>query len=161
MQPGGAGAPAGQFSNDGARPFAPVGNTGYQQQSPAVSQFPGSPAPQSAQLPPQTGIDVSGQGNFAQPGNAPAVGGAPGSSPQGRVDPEQIPSVPRSRDAAAQYYLDHIYPTLEHHLPPPGSVAFIAHDQGNSSPKFTRLTMNNIPSTSEALHSTGLPLGLL
>jgi protein transport protein SEC24 len=40
-------------------------------------------------------------------------------------------------------------------------LPFVAHDQGNSSPKFARLTLNNIPSTSEALTSIGLPLGLV
>ncbi len=77
------------------------------------------------------------------------------------MDPDEIPSIPRSRDVSAQYYLNHIYPTLENHLPPPGAVAFVAHDQGNSSPRFARLTTNNIPSTAEYLASTGLPLGLL
>jgi protein transport protein SEC24 len=80
---------------------------------------------------------------------------------QGRVDPEQIPSIPRSRDAAAQYYLTQVYPTMERHLPPPGAIPFIAHDQGNSSPKFARLTLNKIPSTSESLASTALPLGMI
>lgn len=80
---------------------------------------------------------------------------------QGRVDPEQIPSIPRSRDAAAQYYLTQVYPTMERHLPPPATVPFIAHDQGNSSPKFARLTLNKIPSTSESLASTALPLGMI
>ncbi|KAH8593852.1 hypothetical protein B0O99DRAFT_515074 [Bisporella sp. PMI_857] len=84
-----------------------------------------------------------------------------GASAQGRVDPDQLPSVPLSRDALAQYYLKNIYPTFEHHVPPPASVSFVAYDQGNSSPKFTRLTMNNIPATAEALKDTGLPLGLL
>ncbi len=82
-------------------------------------------------------------------------------SSQGKVDPDQIPSIPRSRDAVAEYYLKTVYPTFERHTPPPASVSFVAFDQGNASPKFTRLTMNSIPSTSEALHSTGLPLGLL
>ncbi|KAI9676816.1 MAG: COPII coat Sec23p-Sfb3p heterodimer component [Caeruleum heppii] len=98
--------------------------------------------------------------SFSQTINA-SSGSAPGSSHQGRVDPDQIPSVPHSRDAAARHYLDHVYPTLEHHLPPPGAVPFIAHDQGNSSPKFARLSLNNIPSNAEALSTTGLPLGLL
>ena len=83
------------------------------------------------------------------------------SSSQGRVDPEQVPSIPRSRDGPATYYLDHIYPTMERHLPPPTAVPFIAYDQGNASPKHARLTLNNIPSTSEALSVTGLPLGLV
>ena len=80
---------------------------------------------------------------------------------QGRVDPEQIPSVARMRDVATQYYLSNIYPTMERHIPPPAAIPFTAHDQGNSSPKYARLTINNIPSTSEALVSTGLPLGLV
>ena len=80
---------------------------------------------------------------------------------QGRVNPEQIPSVARSRDVATQYYQLNVFPTMEKHLPPPAAIPFIAHDQGNSSPKFARLTVNNIPSTSEALVSTGLPLGLV
>jgi len=122
---------------------------------PAMSQFPASanssysPAGQPSARP-----------NFGATNPPITPSNAPGSA-QGRVDPEQIPSVPRSRDGPAQYYLDHIYPTMEQHLPPPAAVPFIAHDQGNSSPKFARLTLNNIPSTSEALSSTGLPLGLL
>ena len=104
------------------------------------------------------------------PGGTPRVGGGtpqlpapsgPSVSGQGRVDPEQIPSIPRSRDLPAQYYLDHMYHTMEQHLPPPGAVPFIAYDQGNSSPKFARLTLNNIPSSSEALNATALPLGLV
>ncbi|KAL4931218.1 Sec23/Sec24 family protein [Aspergillus undulatus] len=80
---------------------------------------------------------------------------------QGRIDPEQIPSIPRSRDGPAQYYFSHVYPTMERHLPPPAAVPFVAHDQGNSSPKYARLTLNNIPSSSDFLSSTGLPLGMV
>jgi protein transport protein SEC24 len=80
---------------------------------------------------------------------------------QGRVDPEQIPSVARARDAATQQYQTQTYPTMEKHLPPPAAIPFVAHDQGNSSPKYARLTINSIPSTAEALASTGLPLGLV
>lgn len=80
---------------------------------------------------------------------------------QGRVDPEQIPSVARSRDLAIQFYQTNVFPTMEKHLPPPAAVTFTAHDQGNASPKFARLTVNNIPSSAEALASTGLPLGLV
>ncbi len=46
-------------------------------------------------------------------------------------------------------------------MPPPAAISFVALDQGNASPKFARLTMHSIPSTTEELHSTGLPLGLL
>ncbi|RVX69792.1 hypothetical protein B0A52_06437 [Exophiala mesophila] len=80
---------------------------------------------------------------------------------QGRVDPEQVPSVARARDAATQFYQANVYPTMEKHLPPPAGIPFTAHDQGNSSPKYARLTINNIPSTVDSLSSTGLPLGLV
>lgn len=123
---------------------------------------------------PVTPLPSQFQGGVSAPFNPANLPAAPGhngiaddqhanvqTSAQGRVDPDQIPSVPRSRDAIAQYYLNHVYPTFEHHVPPPASVSFVAFDQGNSSPKYARLTMNNIPSASDALQSTGLPLGLL
>jgi protein transport protein SEC24 len=99
---------------------------------------------------------VPSLGSSFQPADQAVAGSA-----QGKVDPEQIPSVPKSRDVPAQYYFDHVYPTMERHLPPPATIPFVAHDQGNSSPKFARLTLNNIPSTAESLASTGLPLGLI
>ena len=104
----------------------------------------------------------SAQGSFT--GNnfgSSVLNGNSVSSSQGRVDPEQVPSIPRSRDGPAKYYLDHVYPTMERHLPPPAAVPFVAYDQGNASPKHARLTLNNIPATSESLSATGLPLGLI
>ena len=126
-----------------------------QQVTPAMNQFPAQASPSFS-----TGLQSSGgkYANAATPMPAPS---GPGVSAQGRVDPEQIPSIPRARDGASQYYLDHIYPTMEQHLPPPGAVSFVAQDQGNSSPKYARLTLNNIPSTSNFLSQTGLPLGLV
>ena len=125
--------------------------------TPIMSQFPAqaspafSPAFQSSSQSPNVGGSI-------QPIPAPS---GPGVSAQGRVDPEQIPSIARARDAATQYYMSHVYPTMEQHLPPPGAVPFVAIDQGNTSPKFARLTLNNIPATSDSLSSTGLPLGLV
>ena len=143
----------------------------YQQNN---ASMPGTAVPYMSQQLPSSGSPfahpdaqlVPGPaGTLVQPGKpigSSAVGtGAPASSVQGKVDPEQVPSIPRSRDVPARYYLEHIYPTMEQHLPPPGTVPFVAFDQGNCSPKFARLTMNNIPSTAEALASTGLPLGLV
>ncbi|KAH0543298.1 hypothetical protein FGG08_002361 [Glutinoglossum americanum] len=127
-----------------------------QEITPAMSQFP---APANPLFNPVN--TPSAGAPSAAWGQSPNPPTSIGTSAQGRVDPDQIPSVPHSRDVPAQYYLSHVYPTLENHLPPPGAVPFISHDQGNSSPKFARLTMNNIPATSDALSSTGLPLGLL
>ena len=152
---------AAQYVNqDGLQPqMDPSHPYGAQQITPAMNQFPaqgGAPAHFSP------GLGSAGQGfqNQVQTPSIPTPSG-PGVSAQGRVDPEQIPSIPRLRDAAAQYHLDHVYPTMEQHLPPPGAVPYVAQDQGNSSPKHARLTLNNIPASSDALTVTGLPLGLI
>ncbi|ORY13245.1 Sec23/Sec24 family protein [Clohesyomyces aquaticus] len=121
--------------------------------TPAMSQFPAA-APMFSPSNPASNMQ------HATRTGTPMTGSAASSS-QGRVDPEHIPSVPRSRDVPAKYYLEHVYPTMEHHLPPPALVPFVAYDQGNSSPKFARLTLNNIPASAEALASTALPLGLI
>lgn len=152
---------------------APAGSSqpfnGIPQGAVAPSQFlnqsqtgAGNPygSPQMGQSPALVGGAFS-PANAAGAASSVPLTGSPASSAQGRVDPEQIPSVPRSRDGPAQYYLDHVYPTMEQHLPPPSAAPFIAYDQGNSSPKFARLTLNNIPASSDALASTSLPLGLI
>lgn len=152
-------APPTEFPNPNpsgmsGQPQSPYGNP---QITPQMSQFP---APVNAPFNP---ANMASPAEFASRNGAPDSGFAANvqGSAQGRVDPDQIPSIPRSRDAIAQYYLKNVYPTFEHHIPPPASVPFVAFDQGNASPKFTRLSMNSIPSASDALQSTGLPLGLL
>lgn len=112
----------------------------------------------------QTGLNQASQPGQPAPAGTTQPGmtaGADAVPTQGRIDPDQIPSVPRSRDLPAQYYFNHVYPTMDRHLPPPASIPFVAQDQGNSSPKYARLTLNNIPSTSDFLSSTGLPLGMI
>jgi protein transport protein SEC24 len=151
-----AGTPATQFLN--GDPSFQAGQFGAQQITPQMSQFPAPVNAPFNPIQPASNAEFAARNGAADPAFATANVGP---SSQGRVDPDQIPSVPSSRDAPAQHYLTHVYPTFEHHLPPPAAVSFVAFDQGNSSPKFTRLTINNIPSTSDALKSTGLPLGLL
>lgn len=146
--------PTQYLNSDAPQQMSPGHPYAGQQITPAMSQFPAQPT-----TPFSPGMQSSPNFGISNP-QVPVPSGPPVSA-QGRVDPEQIPSIPRSRDAAAQSYLDHIYPTMEQHLPPPGAVPFVAHDQGNSSPKFARLTLNNIPSSSEALSATALPLGLV
>ena len=139
----------------------PSGNPyGGQAVTPAMNQFPAQPTGAAPFTPGLQQAPSAGMRNMSQPPQAPASIDT-GVSSQGRVDPEQIPSVARARDGAAYYYLNHIYPTMEQHLPPPNAVPFVAQDQGNSSPKFARLTLNNIPASSDALSQTGLPLGLV
>ncbi|KAK4548744.1 hypothetical protein LTR36_008517 [Oleoguttula mirabilis] len=151
------GAQSGQFLN---------GQAGQPQ--PSTSPAPAAPWQQTTQpwhsqqlpqstshTPAQSGTPIPmGQQGGQQPGNM-------GAGTQGRVNPDQIPSVPLSRDLAAEYYKTHVYPTMEQHLPPPATAPFVAFDQGNASPKYARLTLNCIPTSNDQLLSTGLPLGLV
>lgn len=148
------GPPSGLNSTQNAPMPGSGGPYMSQQITPAMSQFP---AAANNQFTPAD--QASSMQHAARQGDQ--LLGAPASSAQGRVDPDQIPSVPKSRDLPARYYLERIYPTMEQHLPPPAAVPFVAFDQGNSSPKFARLTLNSIPTSSDALASTGLPLGLV
>lgn len=138
----------GQAGQTGQSPY------GLQQQQ--QPQQPGPGAPQFSQ---QGGSFVQG----ARTGTAPPSNEVQGTgvSTQGRVDPDQIPSVPRARDSAEAWYQEHTYLTMEQHLPPPAAISYVAYDQGNSSPKYAQLTLNDIPTSAEALASTSLPLGIV
>lgn len=136
-----------QFLNQQAQGITPHPYTG-EQATPAMSQFPAA-----ASGPFTPGQQASQMEHAARPG---AV------STQGKVDPEQLPSIPALRDGPAEYYLDNVFPTMEPSLiPPPAAIPFVSVDQGNSSPRFARLTMTHIPSSHDILQSTGLPLGLV
>ncbi|CCX06652.1 Similar to Uncharacterized protein C4.03c; acc. no. Q9USS7 [Pyronema omphalodes CBS 100304] len=90
------------------------------------------------------------------------VGEAPGGGRGGNgVDPLSVPSIPKARDVATQYFRSTYFPTLGRHLPPDATSDFIAQDQGNASPRFCRLTLNSVPATGELLGLTHLPLALL
>lgn len=79
----------------------------------------------------------------------------------GKIDPNSIPSIPLSRDYATAHYRTEVYQTLAKQAVPNANSDFIAHDQGNASPRFCRLTLNLIPATTDLLASTALPLALL
>ncbi|KAK4192223.1 hypothetical protein QBC35DRAFT_484600 [Podospora australis] len=130
---------AGARYGGGSRFPAPV--------SPGFNPAPASPA------------EFAARGAY---GDAPAATTSMVSaSGQAKVSPDEMPSVPLSRDSVQQYFLSNVYPTFERLVPPPATVSFVAFDQGNSSPKFARLSLTNIPATAEGLKSTALPLGLL
>ena len=124
-----------------------------------VNQFPAPVNPQFSPSP-ATPAEFGARPSAAPTDFGPASTSVPASG-QSKVSPDEMPSVPLSRDSVQQYFLSNIYPTFERHVPPPATVSFVAFDQGNASPKFARLTMNNIPATAEGLQSTGVPLGLI
>ncbi|CAZ85498.1 unnamed protein product [Tuber melanosporum] len=135
-----------------------------------ANQMPSSFLGQQQTMPP-------GQGNSqfpcpanpafvpAAPADPAAFAARPGSSnirqTGGRVDPNEIPSIPGHRDYYTEQYRTTLYPTLARHQPPHATSDYIAHDQGNASPRFCRLTLNSIPATADLLASTSLPLALL
>jgi protein transport protein SEC24 len=123
--------------------------------SPDPNQFPAPVNQPFSPLNPASSAEFAARNGAVE---TPAVVPASGVS---QVSPDDTPSVPYSRDTVQQYYLTNIYPTFERHVPPPATTSFVAFDQGNSSPKFTRLTMNNIPATAEGLAQTAIPLGLM
>lgn len=162
----------------GAVPAAPVAPVGGYAQGAAAPGGPQllSPAQNSAaQFSPNLGPAQSPQSQFPTPttpgfappmegpGTAVPVSGSGFGSSSGppTVSADELPSVPVMRDATQQYFLKNMYPTFEKHVPPPASIFYRAFDQGNASPKFARLTVNNLPATSDGLNTTSLPLGLI
>ncbi|KAK4111583.1 hypothetical protein N656DRAFT_733417 [Canariomyces notabilis] len=151
-----AGTPATSYLNND--PSAAAASRYGPGLTPAMNQFPApvSPGFHPAPASPAEFAARSGYAGDALP--SPTMVPASG---QAKVSPDEMPSVPLSRDAVQQYFLSNVYPTFERLVPPPATVSFVAFDQGNASPKFARLTLSNIPATAEGLRSTGLPLGLL
>lgn len=151
----GAGIDSNQFLNSQPGQASPAFNNqfgaAHDASHPGQGQF-GAAA--SGPFSPAGPVDAA-SGNAADASATIAAGGA------GQVSSNDLPSVPAARDAIQQYFLKNVYPTFEKHVPPPASVSFVAHDQGNASPKYARLTLNNIPATSDGLQATGLPLGLM
>ena len=80
---------------------------------------------------------------------------------ENNVNPDQIPSLPASRDANQELFKRLAYPTMERISPPMASSDYLAVDQNMSSPKFARLTTCNVPITADLLHATCLPLGMV
>jgi len=156
------GQQGGQFLNGHSSQPQPGSAPG--QAAPGVAQWQHTTQPWQSQQLASPATQYQGAAGGTPISMAPQSGlqpGAMGGAGHSKVNPEQIPSVPLSRDLPAEYYKDHVYPTMDQHLPPPATTPFVAYDQGNASPKYARLTMNCIPNSHEQLMSTSLPLGLV
>lgn len=137
-------SPAGQMPSQFVGGMSPqMGGPQGSPQFPATPGFPGQ-QPDQASFP-----------------HRPAETGHGITQSAGKIDPNVIPSIPFSRDAATAHFRTTMFPTLSRHLPPNAAADFVAHDQGNASPRFCRLTMNSVPATQELLASTSLPMALM
>ncbi|KAK4218345.1 hypothetical protein QBC37DRAFT_412306 [Rhypophila decipiens] len=153
-------APAGSSQPFNGMPPAGTPATAFLSGDPSLApggQFPAAVNPQFSPMP-ASPAEFGARSGMMDHLPSPTMVSASG---QTKVSPDEMPSVPLSRDSAQQYFLSNVYPTFERLVPPPATVSFVAFDQGNSSPKFARLTFTNIPATADGLKSTGLPLGLL
>ncbi|KAK3321609.1 hypothetical protein B0H66DRAFT_176105 [Apodospora peruviana] len=155
-------APAGSSQAFNGIPPAGTPESAFLSGDPSLApggQFPAAVNPQFSPMP-ASPLEFAARSSMMDPGAVPSPTMFSASG-QTKVSPDEMPSVPLSRDSVQQYFLTNMYPTFERLVPPPATVSFVAFDQGNSSPKFARLTMTNIPAAADGLKSTGLPLGLL
>ncbi|TFB07575.1 hypothetical protein CCMA1212_000209 [Trichoderma ghanense] len=157
------GTPAEQFLNVNNPQGIPAlgGQFGSPLASPMGTPHMANPRQFPAPTSPFTPSAPVSPAEFASRFGSPEAATSIGSAGPSQVSADDMPSIPASRDAIQEYFFKNVYPTFERHVPPPATVSFVAFDQGNASPKFTRLTLNNIPTTAEGLHATGLPLGML
>lgn len=92
---------------------------------------------------------MPGAGNMYQQAPAPR-----------RLDPDQMPNpiqvMIENQQAAGGPFVTNQAGLL----PPLVTTTFVAHDQGNSSPRFLRSSLYCIPNTGDLLKTTALPLTL-
>uniref|UniRef100_A0A0A9W2S1 Protein transport protein Sec24C n=1 Tax=Lygus hesperus TaxID=30085 RepID=A0A0A9W2S1_LYGHE len=116
---------------------------------PPMSSPPGGYPPQPGYMPQQAPFPA------AQP-SYPS-----GQQPQRRLDPDLMPS-PIDVVMEDQRSRSGIFYTNQKGMPPPlVSTDFIAVDQGNSSPRFMRSTMYNVPVNADMMKQAATPFALV
>ncbi|KIP06361.1 hypothetical protein PHLGIDRAFT_19471 [Phlebiopsis gigantea 11061_1 CR5-6] len=74
------------------------------------------------------------------------------------IDPTQIPSPIEVIEADREVWEGKTFMTLPGNHVPLSTTDFVAIDQGNSSPKFLRMSTWNVPSTSRLAAECGIPI---
>ncbi|KAJ1648390.1 COPII coat Sec23p-Sfb3p heterodimer component [Coemansia asiatica] len=124
-------------------------------QAPAPVPAPGSPyarSPGGTQIP-GANQHLQYPQQMAQP--------APLEPQRPRIDPSHLPTPISVHVHNQEMYGSEPYSTSAKTFVPNIHTEYTAIDEGNSNPRFMRLTMNNIPNTAELLKVSHLPLGLV
>ncbi|KAJ2702413.1 COPII coat Sec23p-Sfb3p heterodimer component [Coemansia sp. IMI 209128] len=166
-------------SQGGPAGFPPVNNP----------QMPGFPGAGQQGYPSPAGPPITGPQTFVPGAQAPApipglaapYARSPGAAPlpagtgqpmgqqpapyepqKPRIDPNQMPSpITVHTHDQENYGSAQPYSTAQRLNAPLACTEFTAVDDGNSNPRFMRMTMGNVPHTEELLKASHLPLGII
>jgi protein transport protein SEC24 len=127
----------------------------YQQSSPQYSQHPVQHP--YANAPPPGPSPVHSQG-IPQP---PHSTGQKLPGPRLKINPDQIPSPVAVREEDQMRFEEDAFLTCSRALVPLATTDFVAVDQGNSSPRFIRLTTYVLPASDDIASASKIPMGLV
>ncbi|GMH37330.1 hypothetical protein BSKO_05203 [Bryopsis sp. KO-2023] len=156
----------------GARPQGPPSGPVGSMPRPMVAGRPMMSGPPSAPGPTNTFAGHMGPrhpgppGPPGQPGFNPpqthpprpqfGAGMERASSPSSKIDPNQIPRP--SLEVPSEPTIFQTRVKGQHQVPPQACAKAIVKDVGNASPKYMRLSLNNVPATSELVNQVTVPL---
>ncbi|KAJ2363720.1 COPII coat Sec23p-Sfb3p heterodimer component [Coemansia sp. RSA 2610] len=123
---------------------------------------PGAQAP--APMPNAGAAYARGPAGAPQPpagAGQPQMPAAPYEPPKPRIDPGQMPTPISVHTHDQETHDQQPYSTALKTNVPMASTNFTAIDDGNSNPRFVRLTMYSVPHTEELLKASHMPLGMI
>ncbi|EIW66261.1 hypothetical protein TREMEDRAFT_35099 [Tremella mesenterica DSM 1558] len=133
-----------EYAPSTSRPTHHIQSIPNQASSPSPSSHPSSHAPPHHIPPPPHSF-------------GPAITG-----PRKRIDPEQVPNPVEAQELDQNLYDDDDFLSCDPRgLMPLSGTDWRGIDQGNSLPRHLRPTLLSIPTNSQLLETTALPLGLI